>query len=300
MTRDHPVLPRVLVALLAGLVLFQGASVALSLEAEGLRRTSIAQWAVSGAFAGFLLVVALAPREAESLAPARSPLDLRRPSHYAALVAAGGALAVVIGLAGIVETLRVLESPGPRFAPETESGILAGLAFNAVVLLAAPLVWVASMHPGEPVLRLLGFRRERALRAMGIGAAFSVAAILLVAAVMSVLTNALGLEVPENERALGIGLALSPVSALIVALASGVTEEVFFRGWLQPRIGVLGQALVFTVAHLNYVHLGETIAVFVLALCFGLLFRATKNLWAPIAAHATFNFLMLLAVQAAG
>lgn len=294
----YPLIPRVLVGLLALIVFLQGASIALALDADGFARAALGQWAVSGSFAGFLALVALAPGEVESLFPRRSALDLRRPSHYGALVAAAGALTVVLGVAGVVETLRILDSTGPRFETQTESDVLVGLAFNAVVLLAAPLVWIGALHPGKPVMRALGFRRENAVRAFGVGVAFSVLAILLVAAVLSVLTKAFDLEMPVNERALGIGLALTPLSALVVAIVSSVTEEVFFRGWLQPRIGVVGQALVFTVAHLNYVHVGETVAVLVLGLCFGLLFRATKNLWAPVGAHAAFNFLMLLALQA--
>src|SRR5687767_11193526 len=124
----YPLLPRLLVGLLAVVVFLQGSGLALDLEAEGLHRTAVAQWIVAGALVGFLLLVALAPREIEAIAPPKSPLDLTRASHYAALVAAAAALTVVIGLAGVVDTLHLLEQPeGPVFAPQTESSILEGL-----------------------------------------------------------------------------------------------------------------------------------------------------------------------------
>src|SRR5687768_8268388 len=130
----YPLIPRVLVGALAAFVFLQGASIALALDADGLHRTSLGQWAVSGAFAGFLALLAFAPAEIEALAPRRSPLDLRRGPHYGALVAAAGALTVVIGLAGVVETLRILESTGPRFEAQSERDVLVGLVFNAIVL----------------------------------------------------------------------------------------------------------------------------------------------------------------------
>jgi len=298
----YPLLPRILVAVLGLLVFSQSAATALDLEAQGFPRTAAAEWIVGGVLAVFLFALSVAPGELDALLPRGSRVDLRRAAHFGAIVAAVGSLYVLLGLAGVVDTvhgLELQERGEDPFGIEDERTVLVGLALNAVVLLGAPFLWVASTRPGEPVFRALGLTSERGGRAFGLGIVFALLAIAVAAAATVVVTNLTGWTLPVNERALGIGAALSPVGAFLVAAASGLVEEVYFRGWLQPRIGLLGQALVFTAAHLNYLHVGETIAVFVLALLFGLLFRATKNLWAPIGAHFAFNLVMLLAASAA-
>jgi len=78
---------------------------------------------------------------------------------------------------------------------------------------------------------------------------------------------------------------------LLLAALSGVAEEAFFRGALQPRIGLLAASVLFALAH--FVPRRELIAwsIFSLAagLLFGVLFEATGNLVAPIVAHAGIN-----------
>jgi membrane protease YdiL (CAAX protease family) len=74
----------------------------------------------------------------------------------------------------------------------------------------------------------------------------------------------------------------------ILALASGVGEEAFFRGALQPRVGLLGASLLFALAH--FVPRRDMLAwsgfSLVAGLALGALFEWTGNLVAPIAAHA--------------
>ena len=83
-------------------------------------------------------------------------------------------------------------------------------------------------------------------------------------------------------------------SALLLAVGSGLGEELFFRGFLQPRLGILLTSVVFALAHLNYGSVSEVVVVFVLSLALGLAYRVTGNLWTPVAAHFTFNLVQLL------
>jgi membrane protease YdiL (CAAX protease family) len=77
----------------------------------------------------------------------------------------------------------------------------------------------------------------------------------------------------------------------ILALASGVGEEAFFRGALQPRVGLLGASLLFALAH--FVPRRDMLAwsgfSLVAGLALGALFEWTGNLVAPITAHALVN-----------
>lgn len=78
---------------------------------------------------------------------------------------------------------------------------------------------------------------------------------------------------------------------LVLALLSGVGEEVFFRGALQPRVGWLWASLLFAAAH--FVPRRDLLpwAPFSLlaGMMLGALFLGTGNLLAPIVAHATIN-----------
>lgn len=89
--------------------------------------------------------------------------------------------------------------------------------------------------------------------------------------------------------------SLSPSEILILALASGIGEEVFFRGALLPAVGLLPQALVFSLLHVapGRRFLPWTASALVMGLVFGLLAQAFGDLGAPIVAHVTINYLNL-------
>ena len=99
-------------------------------------------------------------------------------------------------------------------------------------------------------------------------------------------------------------VSFSAIQLLLLSLAAGVGEEMLFRGlmqagvarWLGPPLGtILGLVLAsfaFGICH----WLTATYAVLATAvgLYLGCLFLVTDNLLAPIAAHATYDFLALM------
>ena len=85
-------------------------------------------------------------------------------------------------------------------------------------------------------------------------------------------------------------------SIVLIAMLSSLGEELFFRGFLTPRIGILAQALLFGMAHQVR---GPSRWVWVawaslVGVCFGLLFQLTGSLAGPITAHAAVNIYNLL------
>jgi membrane protease YdiL (CAAX protease family) len=88
---------------------------------------------------------------------------------------------------------------------------------------------------------------------------------------------------------------LSRGGCLALALASGVAEEAFFRGALQPRVGLLAASVLFGLAHLSVTPALRAWTALALAsgLGLGLLFEATGSLVAPVTAHALVNALGL-------
>jgi uncharacterized protein len=82
-----------------------------------------------------------------------------------------------------------------------------------------------------------------------------------------------------------------PVWASVVAAAlTGVVEEVFFRGWLLPVVGVWGQAAVFMLLHpAGRRGWAYTAYTGVAGLAFGLVTIATGSLTSAVVAHVAVN-----------
>jgi membrane protease YdiL (CAAX protease family) len=77
----------------------------------------------------------------------------------------------------------------------------------------------------------------------------------------------------------------------LLALAAGIGEEVFFRGVLQPRLGLLPTALLFGLVHPFSVAHAALVALFGLYL--GWLFQEAGSLLLPITAHALYDLVAL-------
>ena len=79
---------------------------------------------------------------------------------------------------------------------------------------------------------------------------------------------------------------------LVLGLSAGISEELLFRGAVQPRLGVLLTTVLFAVGHLQY---GLTLAmlqVFMIGLVLGLV-RKWANTTTSIIIHASYNMLIV-------
>ena len=107
-------------------------------------------------------------------------------------------------------------------------------------------------------------------------------------------------ERTRTGRALADELSalLGPIStgrALGFALASGLAEEAFFRGALQPRVGLVAATVLFAAAHYVPRPGLRVWSLFALGAgaVFGGLYEWTGDLLAPALAHAVVNGLNL-------
>ena len=80
-----------------------------------------------------------------------------------------------------------------------------------------------------------------------------------------------------------------------LAALSSLTEELFFRGFLQPVIGLEWAALIFGLAHFPYRKflIPWTITAIVVGWLFGFIFEQRSCLIAPILAHFVVNYFNL-------
>ncbi|MFP6654259.1 MAG: CPBP family intramembrane glutamic endopeptidase, partial [Myxococcota bacterium] len=91
---------------------------------------------------------------------------------------------------------------------------------------------------------------------------------------------------------LGKSLAgLKTGDAILLALASGMAEEMFFRGALQPAVGLGWASLIFGACHFMPRRELAIWSLYALAmgLAFGWLFEWIGHLAAPITAHVVVN-----------
>jgi membrane protease YdiL (CAAX protease family) len=111
--------------------------------------------------------------------------------------------------------------------------------------------------------------------------------------VVCVLLQAFGtdrlLPLPEGEEQEFRGLSMFTI--VLVTLLSGFCEEVFFRGAMQPVLGIWITSLLFGLGHITSWQRALITGFF------GLLMGAAAlyfgNLWVPIMAHMTNNFIQL-------
>lgn len=82
-----------------------------------------------------------------------------------------------------------------------------------------------------------------------------------------------------------------PAGIVALALLPGLCEEVLFRGALQPRLGIIVTALLFTSIHSEYGLSLDTLSVLVIALGLGLI-RKYANTTASCTCHVGYNLLV--------
>ena len=82
----------------------------------------------------------------------------------------------------------------------------------------------------------------------------------------------------------------NPTGIAALALLPGICEEILFRGALQPRIGLLATALLFTSIHTQYGVSLDTVSIFVVAMGLGLI-RKYTNTTSSMLCHVSYNLL---------
>jgi uncharacterized protein len=81
-----------------------------------------------------------------------------------------------------------------------------------------------------------------------------------------------------------------PIGIAAIALLPGICEEILFRGALQPRLGLLATAVLFTSIHTQYGVSFDALAVLVVAIGLGLI-RKYTNTTTSCLCHVSYNLL---------
>jgi len=285
-----------LLFLIAGLMLrLQPSVVAPLLDQGGLP--------IDPAFAGAPLigvglwgmVIALRPARLR-LARLLPALDAESAVHTLALVTVGYLAAnVALTLAPGLELLA--ESMG-------QARLLDVVAQAVVFVLAAFLgvgLWLRRDSRGAA--ERLGLRRPTARQLAG-----GVGWMLFFVFLQGCLGATWALLAPEQAAQIGglndvlLGNFDTVGEWLVLAAAAGLSEELLFRGALQPIFGIVPTSIIFAVSHVQYGLSPATLAVFLLSIVLGII-RKRSNTTVAILVHGGYNFVLgllsLLAVYLA-
>ena len=203
--------------------------------------------------------------------------------------AAGLPVAIILAWGGLVgnQLQADVSGCGDLLSPIAILRVAEAVVVVAVVALLARRLGVS--------VRSLGLHRPSATEA-GLG--------VLAIAIIPVASLHIGSIIAEpffGPISLDLAQPLAIVPALALAVANGTMEELAYRGalmsWgskvLGPAVALVGQAIVFGVAHTGSDYVAEAVpvvlAVTVGGLLAGLIVRRTGSLFLPIVVHICFD-----------
>jgi membrane protease YdiL (CAAX protease family) len=108
------------------------------------------------------------------------------------------------------------------------------------------------------------------------GAALLFAKMILLLILLSIAFNALGAN--DSTRVVEV-LRAQPVEMLFAAVAlAPFAEELFFRGYLQKRVGIIVSSALFASLHYSYGSVSEVVSAFFIAILIGMELRKKNDL----------------------
>jgi len=113
---------------------------------------------------------------------------------------------------------------------------------------------------------------------------------------MAIYSSATGTVISSNVQQTIGGY---PIWALLfIAVIAPINEEIAFRGFLVPRIGVICSGLLFAVLHFGYGSIAEIAVALWFGLAGGYVFKKTKSLYPSMITHIAINSLTAITLVA--
>jgi uncharacterized protein len=205
--------------------------------------------------------------------------------------------------------LQVLLIPFRGLPDSSEITITTGLIvftfiINTILFIVLPLIYLRMIYSQRPRLvwqeLRMGFTSRTPVH-MLIGAGATLAGFFAFAFALELLVLLKWIPEPEpSPLVIGYGKILTWWIVLLLPVMAALTEEIFFRAVLQPRIGLWASSALFGLVHIDYGTWLQLVAPFLLGLLFGYMYLKTKSLWAPIAGHFFFDAFNLTLLKLEG
>lgn len=163
------------------------------------------------------------------------------------------------------------------------------LMFIPFVLI--PILWVRYINNGK-YKKYLGLTTEKLTKNILLGIGLAILTLIISLLISQALITFFGIE--EQNVLLEEIVGFGPLIALLISLSAGISEEIFFRGFLQTRIGLVPAAALFAIVHASYGVIIQIIGPFIMGLLIGYLYYKTNSVVGPIVAHTLYNLTVLL------
>lgn len=172
------------------------------------------------------------------------------------------------------------------------------LAYSALTLLAFAVGFVRGASPLERTPWLPTTGLEASLASLVLGLALAALTLLATRALGTRAAWARALQSELEPIVSGLGGR----DLAVMAIASGLGEEVFFRGLLSPWVGVIVSSLAFGAVHQvrGKGRLGWMASAAAFGLALALVFGATGSLLGPVVGHTLVNWVNLRGMRARG
>ena len=160
------------------------------------------------------------------------------------------------------------------------------------LLLSGTLAYYMRKDSLEDALGKIGLQRKNIYMdiAYGLGG-FAIA--LVVSVVLASVLGAIGIEDSALVQQSIFGM---PLLVLLWAVSiTPIAEEMFFRGLVLQKFGMVPSSILFALMHVFYGSIVEVGGAFCIAIVFCYLARKRKNIVAPIIAHIAFNVFSIVA-----
>ncbi|MEM0094526.1 MAG: type II CAAX endopeptidase family protein [Candidatus Micrarchaeaceae archaeon] len=168
-------------------------------------------------------------------------------------------------------------------------------AILSLLFLSVPIAYLLHREPLPMVLDEIGLSKGHiSAKFIGIGILLFVA-VFVFELLLSAFVTATGISINTNVGALLFG---APGWFIFFSfIIAPIDEEVLFRGFLVPRIGIFWSALIFGILHAGYMSsFGiDIVAAFIFGILAGYVFKKTKSLYPSIIAHIFVNMLAVMA-----
>ncbi|MDD5503286.1 MAG: hypothetical protein PHH26_07480, partial [Candidatus Thermoplasmatota archaeon] len=169
------------------------------------------------------------------------------------------AMGIVMGTALQIEA--ALFGKELQNGPISQADVVFSIIMNFITMFFAVVAFVLIRRKGISSIGL-SFKNFTANALLGTLA--GVMLFMLLVAVVFVLTL-LGVNLPQSESGAGFSTIGIPL-AVAVSLSAAITEETFFRGFLQNRIGLIAASILFGFAHIGYGTVAQIVFPFIYAL----------------------------------
>ncbi len=139
----------------------------------------------------------------------------------------------------------------------------------------------------------LGFTKKLAVKRIAMLAAAIFFIVLFSEIVLGWIETATGVQLPTNVQQIFSGLPLYFI--VLSTFVAPVNEEILFRGFLVPRLGIIFSAIIFGALHyLSYASISEFIVAFIFGIAAGYIRKRYNSLYPSIAAHILVNLVGFL------